>query len=121
MLDTLDGGMVTLVKRFSNRVVDRSLSPFRPPQKTAVPEPQAPPPPSSGPSQEAILGVDLGGTQVRVGKVRAGIVEQSAASPISSQGSAEVVAGELYRAIDDFFDAEVAGIDLSRPERPDSE
>jgi glucokinase len=83
-------------------------------QKTAVPEPEAPQP-------RAILGVDLGGTQVRVGKVRAGVVERRAASPISSRGSAEVVAGELYRAIDDLFDAEVTGIGCGVPSVVDLE
>jgi glucokinase len=96
-----------------------------------VPEPQAPQPRSTGPSQAipaiaagdgaAILGVDLGGTQVRVGKVRAGIVERSAAAPISSRGSAEVVAGELYRAIDDLFDDKVAGIGCGVPSVVDLE
>lgn len=93
-----------------------------------MPEPQSLKPRSSGPSQAAvagngatILGVDLGGTQVRVGKVRAGLVEQSAASPISSRGSAEVVAGEIYRAIDDVFDAEVTGIGCGVPSVVDLE
>ena len=93
-----------------------------------MPEPQAPQPRSSRPPQAAvagdgaaILGVDLGGTQVRVGKVRAGVVERSVASPISSQGSAEVVAGELYRAIDGVFDAEVTGIGCGVPSVVDLE
>src|SRR6185295_3925859 len=107
LLDTLEGGMVSLVKRFSNGSSDPQALIFQPPQKTTVPEPEAPQPRSSAPSPPgdgaAILGVDLGGTQVRVGKVRAGILERSAASPISGQGSAEVVAGELYRSIDDLF------------------
>jgi glucokinase len=93
-----------------------------------VPEPEAPQPRSNGPSPAAIagdgaaiLGVDLGGTQVRVGKVRAGVVERSAASPISGRDSAEVVAGELYRAIDDLFDTEVAGIGCGVPSVVDLE
>lgn len=91
-----------------------------------MPEPPAPSPRSTGPSQvaghgAAILGVDLGGTQVRAGKVRAGVVERSGASPISGQGSAEVVADEVYRAIDDVFDGEVTGIGCGVPSVVDLE
>jgi glucokinase len=72
-------------------------------------------------SQQAILGIDLGGTRVRVGKVRAGELERSAASPISSRERAEVVAGELYRTIDGVFDDEVAGIGCGVPSVVDLE
>ena len=73
------------------------------------------PPPILEESGAAILGVDLGGTQVRVGKVRAGALERWAASPISNREQAEVVAGELYRAIDGVFDSEVTGIGCGVP------
>jgi glucokinase len=63
----------------------------------------------------AILGVDLGGTQVRVGKVRAGRVERSTAAPISSREAAEVVSAEIYRTIDAVFDDEVSGIGCGVP------
>jgi glucokinase len=72
-------------------------------------------------STGAILGVDLGGTQVRVGKVRAGEVERSTASPISNREQADVVSGELYRAIDALFDDEVAGIGCGVPSVVDLE
>lgn len=74
-----------------------------------------------GSSQQAILGIDLGGTRVRVGKVRAGELERSAASPISSRERAEVVAGEVYRTIDGVFDDEVAGIGCGVPSVVDLE
>jgi glucokinase len=69
----------------------------------------------------AILGIDLGGTQVRVGKVRAGALERCAASPISNRAQADVVSGELYRAIDGMFDAEVTGIGCGVPSVVDLE
>jgi glucokinase len=72
-------------------------------------------------SEPAILGIDLGGTQVRVGKVRAGELERSLASPISGREAAEVVAAELYRAIDSVFDDEVAGIGCGVPSVVDVE
>lgn len=72
-------------------------------------------------AQQAILGIDLGGTRVRVGKVRAGELERSAASPISSRERAEVVAGEVYRTIDGVFDDEVAGIGCGVPSVVDLE
>ena len=59
--------------------------------------------------------MDLGGTQVRVGKVRAGALERSSASPISNHEEADVVSGELYRAIDGVFDSEVTGIGCGVP------
>jgi glucokinase len=66
-------------------------------------------------AEQAILGIDLGGTRVRVGKVRAGELERTAASPISGHAGAEVVAGEIFRAIDDVFDDEVRGIGCGVP------
>ncbi|HEV8630883.1 MAG TPA: ROK family protein, partial [Thermoanaerobaculia bacterium] len=72
-------------------------------------------------SQQAIVGIDLGGTQVRVGKVRAGELERSTAAPISGRERAEVVSGELFRAIDGIFDAEVTGIGCGVPSVVDLE
>lgn len=75
----------------------------------------------SGPSQDqdrespAILGVDLGGSGVRVGKVRSGGLERFAAAPISGRERAEVVTDEIYRAIDGVIDDEVRGIGCGVP------
>jgi glucokinase len=68
-----------------------------------------------------ILGVDLGGTHVRVGRVRGGHVEHSAAASISSHERAEVVSAEIFRTIDDVFDEEVAGIGCGVPSIVDLE
>jgi glucokinase len=72
-------------------------------------------------AEPAVLGIDLGGTQVRVGKVRAGELERSLASPISGRERAEVVSGEIFRAIDGVFDDEVAGIGCGVPSLVDVE
>ena len=88
-----------------------------------APEPPAAPATASEPSPgpPAILGVDLGGSGVRVGKVRAGELERFAAAPISGRERAEVVAGEIFRAIDGVIDAEVAGIGCGVPSVVDVE
>ncbi len=66
-------------------------------------------------SNEAILGVDLGGTQVRVGKVRAGALERHEARGISGQARREVVLGEIFATVDQVFDDDVAGIGCGVP------
>jgi len=73
------------------------------------------------PDGGAILGVDLGGTQVRAGKVRGSAVERSAVARISGRERAEVVNGELYRTIDAVFDDEVRGIGCGVPSVVDVE
>jgi glucokinase len=72
-------------------------------------------------SGDAILGIDLGGTQVRVGKVRAGEVERAETSRISGQERAEVVLDELFRVIDPVVDGEVIGIGCGVPSVVDVE
>jgi len=65
--------------------------------------------------EPTLLGIDLGGTQVRVGRVRASALERTVACQISSHERAEVVAGELYRTIDAVFDDDVRGIGCGVP------
>jgi glucokinase len=74
-----------------------------------------------GVSNEAIVGVDLGGTQVRVGKVRGGALERHRAVRISGQESAQVVLDEVCAAIDAVFDDEVRGIGCGVPSVVDLE
>lgn len=62
------------------------------------------------------MGVDLGGTHVRAGRVRDGKVESSVSRPISSTSpSARVVLGEVFGAIDAVLDREVSGIGFCVP------
>jgi glucokinase len=72
-------------------------------------------------SDQAILGIDLGGTQVRVGKVRGGKLESHAAGPISGREAADVVLGEIFSTVERVFDADVAGIGCGVPSLVDVE
>ncbi len=71
--------------------------------------------------QSAIVGIDLGGTNIRSGKVRNDTIVKSYSSGISSQESEEVVVKEVISAIDKVFDAEIAGIGIGVPSLVDVE
>ena len=64
---------------------------------------------------DAVVGVDLGGTQVRAGRVRDGRVEWSVARPISGNAEAPIVLGEVFGAIDEVLDSSVSGIGFCVP------
>jgi glucokinase len=72
-------------------------------------------------SDQAIVGVDLGGTQVRVGKVLGEELERQHSSRISGQESADTVLGQVCAAIDAVFDGEVRGIGCGVPSVVDLE
>lgn len=63
----------------------------------------------------AILGVDLGGTHVRAGKVRDGAIEASASRRISGKESQDVVLAEIFETIDAVLDRDVSGIGFCVP------
>jgi glucokinase len=69
----------------------------------------------------AILGVDLGGTNVRVGKVQDRRVVRRAERRISGQAAEEVVLGEILATVDEVVDDEVAGIGCGVPSVVDVE
>jgi glucokinase len=64
---------------------------------------------------QAVLGVDLGGSWVRAGKVRAGRVEHNVSRRISGKETSEYVLGEVFDAIDQVVDGEVSGIGFCVP------
>jgi glucokinase len=64
---------------------------------------------------EAVLGVDLGGSWVRAGKVRNGIVENNVSRRISGKETKDVVLGEVFEAIDQVVDPEISGIGFCVP------
>lgn len=64
---------------------------------------------------EAIVGIDLGGTNVRAGRVRGGAIEQLAAGRISAQAAEEQVLQEIFAAVDRVCDDTVAGIGCGVP------
>jgi glucokinase len=72
-------------------------------------------------SKEAILGIDLGGTRVRVGKVRGGRLDGQVTRRISGDARQEVVLGEICGAIDEVLDDEVIGIGCGVPSVVDVE
>lgn len=64
---------------------------------------------------ETIVGVDLGGTRVRAGKVRGGRIERRASRAISGQESTGVVLDEVFGTIDEVLDRDVSGIGFCVP------
>src|ERR1051325_2747115 len=68
---------------------------------------------------DAIVGVDLGGTYVRAGRVRDGNIESSVSRPISGGASVPVVLGEIFGAIDAVVDGGISGIGFCVPSMVD--
>ncbi len=62
-----------------------------------------------------IIGVDLGGTNIRVGSVLQGNITRHFAMPVSAQASQEVVLQEVYHAISQVFSAKCEGIGVGVP------
>lgn len=69
----------------------------------------------------AIVGVDLGGTHVRVGKVRRRAIERRHDRRIRAQEAEASVLAEIFAAIDEVFDDDVAGIGCGVPSVVDVE
>jgi len=69
----------------------------------------------------AILGIDLGGTNIRLGKVRGGTVEIYHAHKVSSKAAEDVILGEMYQAIEKVLDDEVTAIGCGVPSVVDLE
>ena len=70
---------------------------------------------------DAIVGVDLGGTHVRAGRVRDGKIESRVSLPISGKSDTRVVLGEVFTAIDAVLDGGIAGIGFCAPSVVDVE
>ena len=68
-----------------------------------------------------IVGVDLGGTHVRAGRVRDGKIESSVSRPISGTAGARVVLDEIFGAIDAVVDGGISGIGFCVPSVVDVE
>ena len=68
---------------------------------------------------QAIVGVDLGGTHVRAGRVRDGKIESSVSRPISGTAGASVVLAEVFGAIDAVVDGGISGIGFCVPSMVD--
>ena len=70
---------------------------------------------------QALVGVDLGGTNVRVGKVSGEAVTARATRRISGKAAEEVVLEEIFETIDRVIDDQVAGIGIGVPSVVDVE
>ena len=69
----------------------------------------------------AILGIDLGGTNIRLGKVCDGRVVRHHAQRVSSKAPEEVILGEMYQAIEEVLDTDVDAIGCGVPSVVDLE
>jgi glucokinase len=70
---------------------------------------------------QTVIGVDLGGTNVRAGRVEGNMVAVKSARAISSRAAAEVVIEEIFATIGEVFEKSVAGIGIGVPSIVDIE
>jgi len=71
--------------------------------------------------ESTFIGVDLGGTKLRVGKFSNLNLISASSYPVSADASEDVVLDEIYAAIDTLFDSEVKAIGLAVPSVVDVE
>lgn len=72
-------------------------------------------------SEGTIIGVDLGGTKVKVGVVEGGVVARAISRPISGGAAEQVVLDEIVEAIAELVDDRVVGIGCGVPSVVDVE
>jgi len=63
----------------------------------------------------SVIGVDLGGTKVSVGRIGDGVIQQVVTRPVSASAAAEVVLDEICSCIDAVLDDAVVGIGCGVP------
>lgn len=66
-------------------------------------------------ASEAIVGIDLGGTNVRAGRVLEGEIERLASRRISADAPEERVLEEIFESVDRVWDGSVGGIGCGVP------
>lgn len=66
-------------------------------------------------AQHTVIGVDLGGTNVRAGRVVDGVIQQHATRKVSSAAAEEVVLEEVAATIQDVMTAETTAIGIGVP------
>ena len=66
-------------------------------------------------SKGTIIGVDLGGTKVKVGVVAGGAVSRAISRPVSANAAEQVVLDEIVAAIAELHDDQVVGIGCGVP------
>lgn len=72
-------------------------------------------------SKKSVIGVDLGGTKIRTGRLLGNDIVQATTLPVSSQGTEEKVVGEVIESIEEVFKPSVAGIGIGVPSIVDVE
>ncbi len=72
-------------------------------------------------TSESIIGVDLGGTAVNVGKVENERVVKSISANITTRGEEKQILNEIVEAIEKVFDQSIAGIGIGVPSVVDVE
>jgi glucokinase len=72
-------------------------------------------------SKEAVIGVDMGGTKISLGRVEDGRLVRDVSFPVSAQGSEQRVIDEVIGAVERVFDRDVAGIGVGVPSVVDLE
>jgi glucokinase len=70
---------------------------------------------------QAIIGVDLGGTKVGIGRVENGRIVRHVSAAVSAQGTERQIIDEVVAAVEQVFDPEVAGIGVGVPSVVDVE
>ena len=63
----------------------------------------------------AVVGIDMGGTKIRAGRIRDGRIIRQCTVRVSAEADVDTVLGELNRAVDQVFDSECAGIGIGVP------
>jgi len=71
--------------------------------------------------KEAIIGIDMGGTKVGIGRVENGRIVRHVSAAVSAQGTEQEVIAELVGAVEQVFDPDVAGIGVGVPSVVDVE
>lgn len=66
-------------------------------------------------NEQAVIGVDLGGTNVRAGKIVKQKIVAHHARPITSQGTQDLVLREIHETISAVFDKQVSAIGIGVP------
>jgi len=72
-------------------------------------------------ARQAIIGIDLGGTKVGIGRVEDGRIVQHVSAAVSAQGSEQQIVEEVVGAVAQLFDPDVAGIGVGVPSVVDVE
>jgi glucokinase len=66
-------------------------------------------------AHKTVIGVDLGGTKVSIGKVEEKNIVKHTSTNITTQGEQNEILGEILSAIEDLFDQSVVGIGIGVP------